>query len=266
MNEDNPTLGGKQDDTSPSATPTDNKVPVTEPVTSEPSGDKDVKTQVAEPDATRTDKPDSGDEPQPQPRGRAAQRIGELIRENKSLRAQMEGTDTDTGDKPLAPETPPLKPLTADTPEYARAKDFLKSLGFAPTDEIKETVKSEIQDMEARMILDSEKSRLERTFDGSDGRPKYDHEKVMQHARATGIYNPEAAYENLFKAELMDWAIKNSQNTGSTFTEKPTSSAAPETGQLTRESLARILATPEGKKWYAANRDKVLAALSKGEL
>lgn len=255
---DNPTLGGKQEDKTPSATPTDNIVPETEP--DKLPSETDVKTQETGTEAATTVTPGSGDEPQPQ-KGRAAQRIGELIRENKSLREQLEGPDEE-------PKTPliPQAPVTGDTPELQRARDFLKNLGYAPASEIKETVKDEIQGMEARMILDSEKMRLESSYNGSDGRPKYDHESVMKHARQTGIYNPEAAYKNLYEAELLDWAIKNAQGSGSTFVEKPTSSAAPETGQLTRESIARILSTPEGRKWYDENRLKILSALSKGEL
>lgn len=263
MNEDT-TLGDKKDDTSPSVAPTDIKVPVTE---SEPTpSDKTLKPDT-EPEATTTVKPGSGDEPQP-PKGRAAQRIGDLIRENKSLRGQLEGTaDEETTTETAVPETVPTTPVAGDTPEIERARSFLKTLGYAPESEIKQTVKDEIEGMEARMILDSEKMRLEQAFDGSDGRPRYEHEKVMDHARDTGIYNPEAAYENLYKAEITDWVIKNAQEgADSTFVEKPSSSSAPETGQLTRESLARILSTPDGRKWYDANREKVLSALSKGDL
>jgi len=255
------TLGGKQDDNSPSATPTDNKVPEPESEETTPS-DKTIKPEEGT-EAATTVKPGSGDEPQPKI-GRAAQRIGDLIRENKSLRGQLEGTD-EVPEETKTPEPVSTRPLT-DTPELQRAKDFLGNLGYQPASEIKATVKDEIENMEARMILDSERMRLEQAYGGEDGRPKYEHEKVMKHARATGIYNPEAAFENLYKAELTDWAIKNAEGAGSTFVEKPSSSAAPETGQLTKESLARILATPDGRKWYDANRDKILSALSKGDL
>lgn len=259
MNDDT-TLGGKQDDISPSATPTDNKVPGTD---SELPSDQTIKPEEGT-EAATTVKHGGGEE---QPvRSRAAQRIGELIRENKSLRTQLEGTDEELPKREEPTLQIPTAPVAEENAEFKRAKDFLKNLGFSPTSEIKQTVKDEIQNMEARMILDSERMRLEQQFSGSDGKPKYDHDKVMQHARKTGIYNPEAAYENLYKAELLDWAIKNSQGAGSTFIEKPVSSAAPETGQLTRESIARILATPEGRKWYEENRTKILSALSKGEL
>jgi hypothetical protein len=261
------TLGGKQDDTSLSDTPTDNTVPETVPAET-PTSETDVKTQETETEAATTDKPGSRDEA---PKSRAAQRIGDLIRQNKALREQLEGSGEteETGDTTTTPEPPKTDvptPPVGDTQEYQRAKDFLKNLGFSPTSEIKQTVKDEIQAMEARMILDSEKMRLEKEYNGSDGRPKYEHEKVLKHARESGIYNPEAAYKDLYEAELVDWAIKNSQQGGPPFVERPTSSAAPQTGQLTRESLARILSTPEGRKWYDENRLKILSALSKGEL
>lgn len=264
--EDNPTLGDKQEDTAPSATPTDNKVPETD---LELPSDQDVNIQGTGDEAATTDKPGSGedesqtDSSEPR-RSRAAQRIGELIRENKSLRRELEGGEDEETQGTSTPQTSLTK--TGDTPEYNKARDFLKNLGFQPKDEVENVVEEKIQDMEARMILDSEKSRLENKYSGDDGRPAYDHDKVMKHARQTGIYNPEVAYENLYKAELTDWAIKNAKSPSSTYTEKPTSSATPETGQLTRESLARILSTPEGRKWYENNREKVLSALSQGEL
>jgi len=259
LNEDT-TLGGKQGDTSLSETPTDNIVPGTEPETL--PTDQSLKPGEGT-EAATTVTPGSGDEA---PKSRAAQRIGELIRQNKSLREQLESGGEGEGEVPPAPKIETQPQPMGDSAEFQRAKDFLKNLGFSPASEIKQSVKDEIQSMEARLILDSERVRLEQEYNGSNGKPKYDHAKVMKHAKDTGIYNPEAAYKNLYEAELVDWAIKNSQQAGPTFVEKPTSSTAPETGQLTRESIARILATPEGKRWYDANRMKILSALSKGEL
>ena len=254
------TLGVNKEETTPSEPPADNKVPVVE--TEVKPSDQTLKPETETTADTTTVKPGGVDEA-PAPSGRAAQRIGELIRKNKSLQEQLSGKGEDE------PETPPTGPevVSQDTPEYKRAKDFLKNLGFTGQEEVSKVVKEEISNLEARMILDSEKMRLESKYDGSDGRPSYDHEKVMKHARDTGIYNPEAAYENLFKPELLDWAIKQAQKAGSpTFTEKPTSSTTGESGQLDKESIARILSTPDGRKWYDENRTKILSALQRGEL
>src|SRR3990167_6769114 len=134
-------------------------------------------------------KPDSMNGEPPAQKGRAAQRIGELIRQNKSLQEQLAG-------KPDVSQTViPDTTVTGETPEIKRAKEFLSSLGYTPKSEVDQTVKDQIQDFEARMILDQERNRLEGAYNGSDGRPKYDHEKIMKHAQDTGIYNPEAAYK-----------------------------------------------------------------------
>ena len=261
---DNPNSGVKPEEIPP-VTPTGTETPGTEPEIT-PS-DQTLKPETETPEGTTTVTPGSE---VGKPQSRFASRIGELIRENKSLRSQLEGTE----EKPEGEGTPistvpqPIaQPTDTNTPELQRARDFLKTLGYVPREEVQATVKSEIESLEARMILDQERNRLEGAFNGEDGRPKYDHDKVLEHARKTGIYNPEAAYENLYKAELLDWAIKNAQAAGSTtFTEKPSTTTATESGELTREALARILATPEGRKWYEENRPKVLSALQKGEL
>lgn len=259
---ENQTPGVKQEVITPPASPAGTQVPVAAPATT-PS-DQTIKPGTEATADTTTVKPGSADDTTPDLGGRAAQRIGELIQKNKALQRQLAGEGEEETEVTTTPET---QTVAQDTPEYQRAKDFLKNLGFTGQEDVSKVVKDEIKNLEARMILDSEKIRLESKYDGSDGRPSYDHEKVMKHARDTGIYNPEAAYEHLFKPELLDWAIKQAQKAGSpTFTERPTSSTTGEPGQLDRESLARILSSPEGRKWYDENRTKVLSALQKGEL
>ena len=272
---ENQTLGGKDGETTQVATPTTTTVPGSTTVTTPPAGGADQ--TVTTPVDTTTVKPGGVDDQQPAPRSRAAERIGELLRKTKVLQEELDkyrGGDDDgsgTTTTPASTDTTVTagqqQTVSQDTPEFQRAKDFLKNLGFSPTDDIQKVVKDEISNFEARLVLDTEKARLENKYGGGDGRPKYDHEKVIKHAVSSGIYNPEAAYKDLHEAELLDWAIKQAQQAGTTTTlEKPSSTTTGESGQLDRESLARILSSPEGRKWYEENRDKVLSALQKGEL
>lgn len=275
MDEDQ-TSGVKQEDKTPSESSTDTVVPATTP--SESPEKAETTTKEVTEDAT-TAKPGSVEEPPKAEKSTAAYRIGELIRENKALRAELEGSGLETEETgadapPPIPPAPPTLPsqVSMESPEYQRAKDFLVNLGFQPREEaskaVDAAVNERIEKMEARIVLDNEKTRLSNTYNGSDGRPKYDHDAVMKHAQRTGIYNPEAAYKDLHEPELIDWAIKEAQKSSksSPYTERPTATSTTETGQLDRAALARILSTPEGRKWYEDNRDKVLSALQQGTL
>jgi hypothetical protein len=48
---------------------------------------------------------------------------------------------------------------------------------------------------------------LEDEFDGSDGRPKFDREKVVQYGLEKEIFNLRTAYNDLHAAELDEWKI-----------------------------------------------------------
>jgi hypothetical protein len=261
MNEDL-TLGDKKEETTPSVAPTDNKVP--NPETENFSSDKTLKTETEGFEDTTTVKPGGVDD-EHAIKSRAQQRIGELIRKNKALQAQLEGRtlEEDTENSQVQPSGQ----AEFDSPEVARAKEFLKGLGFVAKEDVKQQLREEISNLEAKMVLEDEHNRLSRIYNGEDGRPKYDREAVMEHIRKTGIYNPEAAYKDLHEAELIDWAIKQALKAGSSsFREKPSSATAGETGEITAESLSRILQSPEGRRWYEENRDKILSALQRGEL
>ena len=260
----NITLGDKEDIT-PSATPTDNEVPEKE-TEEQKTSEQTKKPETETSEDTTTVKPGGVDEEEQARKSRAQQRIGELIRKNQALQEQLAGGKEEEEETPDTTIPLASKPI-ADTPEIVRAKEFLKNLGFVSDAEVKKSLKEEISNLEAKMVLEDEHSRLNRIYDGEDGRPKYDKEAVMDHIKKTGIYNPEAAYKDLHEPELLDWAIKKANKAGgSTFTERPSSQTTGDAGEVTKESLARILSSPDGRKWYEENRDKILSALQKGEL
>lgn len=254
---DNQTLDVTQGETTPSESSTDIKVPGQETVeTSEKTQTTDETQSV---DATTVKPGSEGDEA---PRSRAAQRIGELVRRNRELEEQL------NKDKTGQTGTAPTTVSTTDTPELQKAKNFLKELGYLPQHEVQNQIRDEIENLEARIVIDTENQRLESIYNGEDGRPKYDRDKIMEFAKNRAIYDPEVAYKVMFEKELTDWAIKQAIKAGSTntFKEKPSSTSTGDSGQIDRNALARILGTPDGRKWYEDNRDKVMSALQKGEL
>lgn len=109
---------------------------------------------------------------------------------------------------------------------------------------------------------------LSKRYDGSDGRPTFDPTEVANYAKSNGIFNLEAAYRDMHWKELVDWE-KKQDSSDNVETEKPSSSIQSKPGErvkLTSEYLKQRLAEPDGKAWYEKNRDKIIAAMSRGQL
>ena len=203
---------------------------------------------VATPPATGPENPDPAEE------GRAAVRIRELIRQRKELEEELEATKG----KPPASEQPPQPTLEEDPEVLRKAVSRLKELGFV--------TKDEVQKIQDRQVLDKEHDRLERLYDGSDGRPRYNREDVEKYALATGIYNPEAAYKLRYEKELDDWILKESMKAnpaGVPFTETPRPTVGPGGDFITRETLPELM---KDRVWYEKNRQKILDMMARGEL
>lgn len=189
----------------------------------------------------------------------AESRINQLIAENKKLEDKINGLEVR-----IAPPPPPPGPVQR-TPELERAAAILKDLGFVQKDELT----SEIQTLKDRTVLDNLHYGLERQYDGADGRPAYNRSEVEQFMRDHGVYDPQIAYDQLHKAEILDWTIK--QNEGKKkeppYIEKPGSAATHrEDNSITREKIAEWMKTPEGRAKYEQNREKILTLLQNGQL
>jgi hypothetical protein len=142
----------------------------------------------------------------------------------------------------------------------SKLEPLLRARGFV--------VKSELEEENETKNYVNEGKRLSKELDGSDGRPAFDFVKVARYAKESKIYNLEAAYEHLHKKELSDWIVKNHSSDDSYETERPGESAT-QLGQptpLTREAIAKKLASPGGKEWYEKNREKLLKAASEGKI
>jgi hypothetical protein len=105
-------------------------------------------------------------------------------------------------------------------------------------------------------------------YDGNDGRPVFDAVEVANYAKSKGIFDLEAAYRNMHWKELVDWE-KKQDGSDNVETERPNSSSQSKPGErvkLTQEFLKERMAQPDGQQWYEKNRDKIIAALGKGQL
>lgn len=121
------------------------------------------------------------------------------------------------------------------------------------------------QEMQDSILIDTEYSRLETVHNGSDGLPRFDRDAIEEYMRETGVYNPEKAYEDLYRDELFDkWAKNQSGNSPQIYSEKPTVSVGSSTEPLSMEGLRERLRQPDGKEWWEKNRERLLPVI--GEL
>jgi hypothetical protein len=187
--------------------------------------------------------------------GSTQERVVELVRRAKQAEMKME-EERLKAEAALrrAPETP-----KTDTPSEQEVKEALNKLR-----EFGVVTKEDLQAVTDRMYLEREHDRLERQYDGSDGRPKYVREEVEDYARTHYFGgNLEAAYKDMYWDELIDAEVKAKGSGKSTYTERPTTSVKVGEKPLTKQSLRERLREPDGAEWWLKNREKIEPLLDK---
>ncbi|MCK5296591.1 MAG: hypothetical protein KAJ75_06850 [Alphaproteobacteria bacterium] len=89
-------------------------------------------------------------------------------------------------------------------------KEQLKDLGFVT----KEDQSAELDRTKEDLQLGREIDNLSAKYDGKDGRPKFDRDKVLDYALENKVGDLDAAYRLMNEKKLTDWHIK--QATGKT--------------------------------------------------
>jgi hypothetical protein len=126
------------------------------------------------------------------------ERFDEVNSALKQVRQELDQLKTK-----VAPE-PTIQP----DPQSEIIKEQLKELGFVR----KEDIDKDLRQRELDKQVSDEISRLEKTLDGVDGRPKFDRNKVIKFALDRQIGDLETAYEKLHQQDLIDWHIKNAMS------------------------------------------------------
>lgn len=108
-------------------------------------------------------------------------------------------------------------------PQTEQIKSQLKEMGFVS----KEEVDAEMAKSRADSKLAQDVTRLEKQYDGSDGRPKFDRDPVIKFAIKKQIGDIEDAYKIMNEKSLIDYAIKSaSSKTGGVRSEASDGSSA----------------------------------------
>ena len=213
--------------------------------------------------------PEGEDSPEGNSKRTAESRINQLVAKNKQLEKELQDKEElgRTTTQTLPPPPPPSSG-TPITPEAQRIVEQLKAIGVA----FRTDLDTELETVRSRTALDNEHFRLERSFTGEDGRPRYDRSKIEAYMRDNGIYKPEVAYKALYEEELTDWTIRNaeSRRTNRPVTERSGSVSGnrPEANAITRERMQEMYAKGPRvyMEWYNKNRSKIMELSSQGKL
>ena len=105
----------------------------------------------------------------------------------------------------LESKVTPAQPVT---PEIEQAKQALAQLGYKPESELRAEMQQMLAQERQNQRVEQQLTQLEKSYDGKDGRPKFDRTEVVNYALSKGFADPEAAYEAMHRKEIIDWHIK----------------------------------------------------------
>lgn len=175
-----------------------------------------------------------------------------------------------------APETQPTVPQGAPgerqlTAEEMAAIEVLRQYGML-TKQDQEQILARQELTEAKMgqalqaikdeiVIDNAHTRLEEKYSGKNGEPKYDRELIEEHMKKSAIWDPDKAYQDMYKDELFDLRLRNQKRPVGYMTEKPSGSTASRTEPLTLENVRARLQQPDGREWWERNRERILPTL-----
>jgi hypothetical protein len=205
--------------------------------------------------------------------GGSQERFRQLIRERNTYKFQAEqARNIQTLPTPQVPVVPDKNSTDEMSPEELIAIENLRTkYGFWTKKDQEEFERKQQEALESNqretqdeVLIETEYSRLETVHNGSDGLPPFDRTLIEEHMRATGVYNPEKAYEDLYRDEIFDaYAKEYGGGSTTTYSEKP-HSVSQGSEPLTIDGLRERLRQPDGKQWWDKNRDRLLPMV--GEL
>lgn len=196
-------------------------------------------------------------------KGTTQDRVRQVVQEKNEYKAKLSSMEEKLkeleGKISTATTTVPPAP-TVDgelSPEQQKAIATLEKFGIV--------TEKKLQAYKDSILIENTYKELEGKYSGEDGKPAFNRSAIEKHMQSTGIYNPEKAYEDLYKEELFDLKMKERTSGGQSYTARPSGVGGQRGGeQLTAKSLAERLRKPDGRQWWEKNRNKILPVV--GEL
>lgn len=163
--------------------------------------------------------------PKSVPYERFSERVNKLKNELKEAKQKAELWDKLQSNPELAEST--LRLISQNTPKIQdpvlrQADQQLREMGYVPAQDVIKTVER-LVDQKLNMSFAQREfvgkmQGLEKTYNGQDGNPKFEAQKVAQFMDKTGISDPEQAYKVMYLDNLTDNKAK--QKRGTPFTER----------------------------------------------
>lgn len=143
------------------------------------------------------------------------------------------------------------------TADEKTAYNRLTQLGVADQSYVDRKVSEKLKVIEDRLYFDRLHEKLEGEVSSKKGMPKYDRDEVEGYMREKQIYDPRAAYRDLYHDEILANEASKISKTKTVQTES-TKSRIGTSEPWTKESLAERLRQPDGTEFFRKNKEKIM--------
>ena len=193
--------------------------------------------------------------------GKSQDRFSEMYKRARTSESQV--SDLNTRLQQAEADLKRLSQIPTQTNQYQdpreaevdRAIDTLKQKkAFATYDEVQDYVQEQVNLATRNLKLQDEHSRLKRKYDRlakKDKRyPIYDPDMIEDYGRRNNIFNPEAAFRDMYWDEILDIERGGGQKRQPVSDKPGASNSGSREQPLTVESLREKLSGPKGREWY----------------
>ncbi len=181
----------------------------------------------------------------------------EAEQEVRAERSKREETERRLRELESRPQYIPM-PKVDMTQDEQTAYKRLTDLGVADRTYVQQAVEKEVAEVKNRLYINDLHQRLEREFGSDSNLPKYDRDEVEKHMTDAQIFDPKAAYRDLYHDEIVASEVKKLSSNKKTTTTERTKSRIGSSNPWTRESLAERLRQPDGIEFYKKNQAKIM--------
>lgn len=144
------------------------------------------------------------------------------------------------------------------TQEEEFAYRRLKEIGVADQSYVDKKVEEKVRAIEERLYFDSLHASLENEFSSKKGYPAYNRSEIEEYMRTKQIYDPKAAYRDLYHDEIVATEANSLKSKNKVVQTESTKSRIGSANPWTKESLSQRLAEPDGLEFFKKNKEKIL--------
>lgn len=95
--------------------------------------------------------------------------------------------------------------------DEVQVRSALEKLGYLGADKVQSMIKDAIAEDRVYREMDTKVQLLSKEWDGKDGKPAFNIDEVAEYAQRTGIYDPEAAFKQMYAKPLAEYYAKQAR-------------------------------------------------------